>query len=78
MVFKKAQELDIPIFMVTSGGYQSQTAGVIANSIRNLEAKGLLPGKWPNRSEGQCAADTKDLPLHQECPNTSEPTGSSV
>lgn len=42
MVFKWAKDLDIPIFMVTSGGYQRVTAKIIAKSILNLREKSLI------------------------------------
>ncbi|XP_065059415.1 histone deacetylase 11-like [Rhopilema esculentum] len=42
IVFRLARKMDIPILMVTSGGYQKCTARVIADSILNLKAKGLL------------------------------------
>lgn len=42
MVFAKAQALNVPIFMVLSGGYQRETARVIADSILNLQKKGLI------------------------------------
>eukprot|EP00794_Sanderia_malayensis_P006956 gene6956-7738_t len=42
VVFKKARERNIPILMVTSGGYQKSNARVIADSILNLKSKGLL------------------------------------
>ncbi|KAF4523109.1 hypothetical protein B566_EDAN003123 [Ephemera danica] len=43
MVFASASEEKVPIVMLTSGGYQKQTARIIADSILNLHAKGLLP-----------------------------------
>lgn len=42
IVFKAARDRNIPIIMVTSGGYQQCTARVIANSIINLSDKGLI------------------------------------
>ncbi|KAK8545293.1 hypothetical protein V6N13_066580 [Hibiscus sabdariffa] len=41
-VFRFARERNIPIVMVTSGGYMKTSARVIANSIINLSEKGLL------------------------------------
>lgn len=38
-----ATERNIPIFMLTSGGYQRKTARIIANSILNLAEKNLIP-----------------------------------
>ena len=43
MVFEVARERGIPVAMVTSGGYQRHTAQVIADSILNMDHKGLLP-----------------------------------
>ncbi|XP_052795178.1 histone deacetylase 11-like [Mya arenaria] len=45
MVFKKARDLNIPIMMVTSGGYQRSTAQIIADSILNLRALGHIACK---------------------------------
>lgn len=42
IVFEKANQENIPIFMVTSGGYQRQTARIIADSILNLRNKKLI------------------------------------
>jgi len=42
-VFKLAREQQIPIAMVTSGGYQRSTANVIARSIINLHLHDLIP-----------------------------------
>lgn len=42
IVFQKARERNIPIMMVTSGGYQRCTSRVIADSILNLYNKGYL------------------------------------
>lgn len=42
IVFEALRRRDIPITMVTSGGYQRRTAAVIAESILNLEKKALL------------------------------------
>ncbi|CAH1265639.1 HDAC11 [Branchiostoma lanceolatum] len=38
----KGRPRQIPILMVTSGGYQKRTAQIIADSIKNLIAKGLI------------------------------------
>ncbi|XP_071082818.1 histone deacetylase 11-like isoform X1 [Haliotis cracherodii] len=45
MVFKKAREMKIPIFMLTSGGYTRGTARIIADSILNLRQKKLISGE---------------------------------
>nr|XP_020836904.1 histone deacetylase 11 isoform X1 [Phascolarctos cinereus] len=42
MVFRAARSQNIPIFMVTSGGYQKHTARIIADSILNLYNLGLI------------------------------------
>ncbi|XP_017775794.1 PREDICTED: histone deacetylase 11 isoform X2 [Nicrophorus vespilloides] len=42
MVFRKVTAKDIPIVMLTSGGYLKKTARIIADSIMNLNEKGLL------------------------------------
>ena len=42
IVFEAAKRKNIPIAMVTSGGYQHCTAQVIADSIVNLNEKGFL------------------------------------
>lgn len=42
IVFREAKRRNIPIFMVTSGGYQRTNARVIADSILNLRAKKLI------------------------------------
>ncbi|KAF6040369.1 HDAC11 [Bugula neritina] len=47
MVFRLARERKIPIFMVLSGGYQPQTAHVIADSVLNLKGQGLI-AREPN------------------------------
>ncbi|XP_027692895.1 histone deacetylase 11 [Vombatus ursinus] len=42
LVFRAARSQNIPIFMVTSGGYQKHTARIIADSILNLYNLGLI------------------------------------
>jgi len=42
IVFRHAREKSVPIVMLLSGGYQKTNAGVIAKSVKNLAAKGLL------------------------------------
>nr|QSX72312.1 histone deacetylase 11 [Halisarca dujardinii]QSX72316.1 histone deacetylase 11 isoform 2 [Halisarca dujardinii] len=44
LVFTFVRERNIPIVMVTSGGYQRNNAEVIARSILNLNEKKLIPG----------------------------------
>lgn len=41
-MFQKARTRGIPVVMVTSGGYQRTTARIIADSILNLRALGLI------------------------------------
>ncbi|XP_064489379.1 histone deacetylase 11-like isoform X2 [Ornithodoros turicata] len=45
LVFTEMRNRGIPVVMVTSGGYQRRTAGVIAQSILHLAKKGLLYSK---------------------------------
>ncbi|KAE8677117.1 Histone deacetylase 11 [Hibiscus syriacus] len=47
-VFRFFRERNIPIVMVTSGGYMKTSARVIANSIINLSNKGLIDTKVHN------------------------------
>ena len=42
VVFQKCRTRDIPIVMVTSGGYQRSTARIIADSILNLYTLALI------------------------------------
>ncbi|XP_056660757.1 histone deacetylase 11 isoform X3 [Monodelphis domestica] len=42
LVFRTVRKYGVPILMVTSGGYQKQTARVIADSILNLYSMGLI------------------------------------
>ncbi|KAJ8301577.1 hypothetical protein KUTeg_020564 [Tegillarca granosa] len=42
IVFEKARSRKIPVFMVTSGGYQKTTARIIADSILNLKERKLI------------------------------------
>ncbi|XP_065684720.1 histone deacetylase 11 [Hydra vulgaris] len=42
IVFKSARDRNIPIAMVTSGGYQRETARVIADSIINLKRNNVI------------------------------------
>ncbi|XP_022173518.1 histone deacetylase 11 isoform X5 [Myzus persicae] len=42
MVFKLAQQNNIPLVMLTSGGYLKSTANVIAASLQNLVQQGLV------------------------------------
>uniref|UniRef100_A0A3Q2T7K5 Histone deacetylase 11 n=1 Tax=Fundulus heteroclitus TaxID=8078 RepID=A0A3Q2T7K5_FUNHE len=51
IVFRAAKQRGIPIFMVTSGGYQKKTARIIADSILNLHQQGLIGAEAMNREE---------------------------
>jgi histone deacetylase 11 len=42
MVFKLARQNNIPLVMLTSGGYQKTTANIIAASLQNLVQQGLV------------------------------------
>lgn len=42
MVFKLARQNNIPLVMLTSGGYQKTTASIIAASLENLVQQGLV------------------------------------
>lgn len=42
IVFENARKRNIPIVMVTSGGYQQSTARIIADSILNLRKKAII------------------------------------
>ncbi|XP_060838041.1 histone deacetylase 11 isoform X2 [Rhopalosiphum padi] len=42
MVFKLAQQNNIPLVMLTSGGYRKSTANIIAASLQNLVQQGLV------------------------------------
>lgn len=44
LVFQRIHSQNIPIVMLTSGGYLKETAKVIANSILNLRKKNLIDG----------------------------------
>ncbi|XP_059170757.1 histone deacetylase 11-like isoform X2 [Physella acuta] len=42
IVFENCRSRDIPVFMVTSGGYLKETARIVADSILNLRKLGLI------------------------------------
>ncbi|XP_044254490.1 histone deacetylase 11 [Tribolium madens] len=44
LVFREARSRNIPIVMLTSGGYLKKTAKIIATSIKNLHDSGLITG----------------------------------
>ncbi|XP_042536199.1 histone deacetylase 11 isoform X2 [Dipodomys spectabilis] len=58
LVFRVVRGLQIPILMVTSGGYQKRTARIIADSILNLHDLGLIGPESPSVS-----AQSSDTPL---------------
>ncbi|GAB1291074.1 Histone deacetylase 11 [Apodemus speciosus] len=47
VVFRVVRAHDVPILMVTSGGYQKRTARIIADSILNLHDLGLIGPEFP-------------------------------
>lgn len=57
-VFAKCREYHIPIVMVLSGGYTRESANIIANSIKNLHAKGLINLNGSSSESGEEAAGT--------------------
>ncbi|MEJ1279695.1 histone deacetylase 11 [Cricetulus griseus] len=58
VVFRLVRAHDIPILMVTSGGYQKRTARIIADSILNLHDLGLIGPEFPSVS-----AQSSHIPL---------------
>nr|XP_033782314.1 histone deacetylase 11 isoform X1 [Geotrypetes seraphini] len=50
IVFSTARKREIPILMVTSGGYQKRTARIIADSILNLHNLGFIDEKLSTSS----------------------------
>ena len=42
IVFQKCRTRGIPVLMVTSGGYQRQTARIVADSVLNLHSLRLI------------------------------------
>ncbi|XP_031731229.1 histone deacetylase 11 isoform X1 [Anarrhichthys ocellatus] len=58
IVFRAARRQGIPILMVTSGGYQKQTARIIADSILNLHLQGLIGAEAP---EGEGSSSSSSL-----------------
>ncbi|KAL1007861.1 hypothetical protein UPYG_G00092620 [Umbra pygmaea] len=53
-VFRAARRREIPILMLTSGGYQKKTARIIADSIINLRCQGLIGGDEDGEGPGEC------------------------
>uniref|UniRef100_A0A8D2D483 Histone deacetylase 11 n=1 Tax=Sciurus vulgaris TaxID=55149 RepID=A0A8D2D483_SCIVU len=58
LVFRVVRGQQIPILMVTSGGYQKRTARIIADSILNLHSLDLIGPESPNVS-----SQNSDTPL---------------
>lgn len=58
LVFRVVRGRQVPILMVTSGGYQKRTARIIADSILNLYSLGLIGSESPSVS-----AQNSDMPL---------------
>ncbi|XP_037658672.1 histone deacetylase 11 isoform X2 [Choloepus didactylus] len=58
LVFRVVRSRQVPILMVTSGGYQKRTARIIADSILNLHGLGLIGQEMPSIS-----AQSLDTPL---------------
>uniref|UniRef100_A0A8C5XH79 Histone deacetylase 11 n=1 Tax=Microcebus murinus TaxID=30608 RepID=A0A8C5XH79_MICMU len=61
LVFRAVRGCQVPILMVTSGGYQKRTARIIADSILNLYGLGLIGPESPSVSAQN--SDTPLLPL---------------
>ncbi|XP_030615279.1 histone deacetylase 11 isoform X1 [Delphinapterus leucas] len=61
LVFRLVRGHQVPILMVTSGGYQKRTARIIADSILNLYGQGLIGPQSANVSAQN--SDTPLLPL---------------
>uniref|UniRef100_A0A2K5ETL7 Histone deacetylase 11 n=1 Tax=Aotus nancymaae TaxID=37293 RepID=A0A2K5ETL7_AOTNA len=60
LVFRMVRGRQVPILMVTSGGYQKRTARIIADSILNLFGLGLIGPESPSISAQN--SDTLLLP----------------
>ncbi|XP_047637887.1 histone deacetylase 11 isoform X3 [Phacochoerus africanus] len=58
LVFRMVRSLQVPILMVTSGGYQKRTARIIADSILNLYGLGLI-----GPESASVSAQNSDSPL---------------
>lgn len=61
IVFQEARKRNIPIFMLTSGGYQRRTARIIADSILNLQKEGLISCNYSDSGPrgNRCKSDNK-------------------
>lgn len=58
LVFRMVRGRQLPILMVTSGGYQKRTARIIADSILNLYSLGLI-----GPESASVSAQNSDSPL---------------
>lgn len=58
LVFRIVRGRQLPILMVTSGGYQKRTARIIADSILNLYGLGLI-----GPESASVSAQNSDTPL---------------
>ncbi|XP_064352266.1 histone deacetylase 11 isoform X4 [Camelus dromedarius] len=58
LVFRMVRGRQVPILMVTSGGYQKRTARIIADSILNLHGVGLI-----GPEAASVSAQNSDTPL---------------
>ncbi|XP_023607207.1 histone deacetylase 11 isoform X7 [Myotis lucifugus] len=58
LVFRVARRCQVPILMVTSGGYQKRTARIIADSILNLYDLGLI-----GPESASISAQNSDTPM---------------
>ncbi|XP_065311592.1 histone deacetylase 11 isoform X2 [Dermacentor albipictus] len=60
LVFRRVRKQGLPVVMLTSGGYQRQSARVIARSVLNLCRRGLLARRPPPRRTTSSAAAHED------------------
>lgn len=59
LVFRRVRKQGLPVVMLTSGGYQRQSARVIAHSVLNLCRRGLLTRRPPYRRTSGTAQEDK-------------------
>lgn len=59
LVFRRVRRQGLPVVMLTSGGYQRQSARVIAHSVLNLCRRGLLAKRPPRRRTSSTAQQDK-------------------
>lgn len=57
LVFRRVRRQGLPVVMLTSGGYQRQSARVIARSVLNLCRQGLLARRPPRRRASSTTQD---------------------